>query len=251
MLIDLLVVSATDSTYDVVLQYRDMAVTGEMPPDPRSAEAVMKVMKSVDGLRVVARTTDTGSFLEVTNGDEISAHCEGIIKGIMDLASSDDERATMEAAFRKLITPETMAITASEDIGYLLFPFGVEYTLNERISGDTELPNPLGGAPIPAVIEVTMVTLDTVSEQAKFQGGQRADPSSMSKSVISLMESMGTEMSKKDKKEFEKVMREMDVSDTYEFEVDLKGAWVTRANCVRTVKAQDIVQTDARVYTLQ
>jgi hypothetical protein len=251
MMLDLRVIDATDSTYDVEVRYRDMQVQGELPPDPRSAEAVMSVMKSVDGLRVVARTSDTGIFHEVVNQQEVAAHCEKILKGILDLAATDDERTMMEAAFGKLITPESLSITAAEDINYLLFPFGIEYTLNKKERGDTELPNPLGGDPIPGVLEVTMVELDVAKEHARISATQHLDPAGLSRSAIALMKSLGTDMDAKDKREFERIMREMDVSDTYEFDVDLTGAWVTKAICIRTIEVQGLTQTDSRTYTVQ
>ncbi len=251
MFLDLHVLEGTDSTYTIALHYRDMKVLDELPADENAAQAILKVMKSVDGMRVVATTTATGSFLEVINGEEIKQHCDKIIQGILDLSTSAEEREKMKAAFGKLITPETMAMTASEDLSYLLFPFGVEYTLGKNESGKTELPNPLGGEPIPAVIEVEMTGLDTTLAKATFHASQRVDPANLSASVTRMVETMGGTLSGKEKKEFEKVVRDMRVSDVFDFEVDLGGAWVREGKCVRTVSMMDQVQTDERRYTLQ
>ncbi len=248
--IDLKVLTGTDTSYTIECMYRDMKVLAGMPDDPKAARATEKVLKAVDGMRVVVSTSETGIFEEVLNVDEIQRHVDKILKSVADMASNVQEREEMMAAFSKVITSEALAVAAAEDIGYLLFPFGVEYTLGQLESGATDLPNPLGGDPIPAVIEMTMTKLDPATEQVSIHVDQRIDPSGMTRSFELTMERMGKSMTSEERAELEKLFKEMTVTDVVDLDVHLQGAWVRRARCTRFIRVAGRDQTDERVYDL-
>ncbi len=246
--LDLKVTAATETSYTLECVYRDMRILAGMPDDPKAARATEKVLKAVEGMRVVVTTSETGILGDVQNLPEIQRHCERILKSISDLAGNSKEREEMMAAFSKVITADALAVTASEDLSYLLFPFGVEYTLGKLESGPAELPNPLGGEPIPAVIDMKMTVLDAQAERATIEVEQRIDPSGLASLVSSMMERLGKTMSAEERSEFENVLRGMKITDTLAFEIDLKGAWPTKAQCKRKVLLEDRSQTDDRLY---
>jgi hypothetical protein len=249
--LDLRVLSSTDTSYTVECVYRDMKVLSGLPPDPKAAQATKKILGAVDGLRVVVSTSETGVLNDVTNVAEIQKHCDKIIQELVALGADAEERKQMRAAFKEILTAEALAVTATEDVGHLLLPFGIEFTLDKAESGEVEFENPFGGDPLAGTLSIKMTKLDVGRKQASIHTEQQMDPKGLQATLDELAKDAGNELTKEEREEIAQAIRSMKISDNSDHEVDLNGAWVTKARNVRLVKVLDQEQKDERVYVLQ
>ncbi|MBK7944628.1 MAG: hypothetical protein IPJ85_04640 [Flavobacteriales bacterium] len=188
---------------------------------------------------------------EVTHVAEVKRHSDRILQAVATFSVDENDRKVLIEALSKLISVEALMEIAEEDLGYLLYPFGIEYALNEPAQVDIELPSPIGGTPLPAKLSITMTKLDAKSEAAVIEMNQRIDPAGLSSWVTRLVEQMGKSMSASERGQMEQVMRSMEINDQARFEVDLKGAWLAKATHARVVTIEGQVKRDERVYELQ
>lgn len=245
------VLSATDTGYVVECIYRDARLLSARPEDPQAAMLVDQLIQASEGLRVVVNTSETGMLGEVTNVAEVKRHSDRILQAVANFIVDENDRKVLIEALSKLISVEALMEIAEEDLGYLLYPFGIEYALNEPAQVDIELPSPIGGTPLPAKLSITMTKLDAKSEAAVIEMNQRIDPAGLSSWVTRLVEQMGKSMSASERGQMEQVMRSMEINDQARFEVDLKGAWLAKATHARVVTIEGQVKRDERVYELQ
>ena len=249
VMLDVKVLAVTETSNTIEVRYRDMKALGGLPGDPKARRAAERVMKMVDGMRVVVTTSETGVVNEVTNGEELKRHCDKIIGEIASMGTTGQEKKEVEQVMRKVITVDALEMTALEDIGLLLYTFGVEYTLGEEQQGDTELQSPIGGDPLPAKVSIRMTKLDAAQQTCSIHVEQHIDPAK----VMSIMDAgagkTGTTMSAEDRAGLEAVVRTMKVDDVHDVDLDLAGAWVTKAVCTRTVLVEGATVVDQRTFT--
>lgn len=246
------VLDATDSTYVVECLYSDLKVEAQLPEDERGRELMARLMNAAEGMRVVCTTDETGIPLALVNEQEVAEHVRSVLSHVLELASNATEREQMERAFSAVLNTQVLAQSALEDIGNLLFAFGVEYELGKKESVRTQIPSPLGGQPLSVRQEFTMTALDPGKATAHMSMTQRVDPEGLEEGLDRLMQGMGKEgMSAEDRKEMEKVFRQMKVTDTMEMDIDLIGAWTRHARYVRVVEVKDHRDVDTRTYSLR
>ncbi len=246
------VLDGTDSTYVIECLYSELKVEADLPVDARSRELMDRLMKASDGMRVVCTTDETGIPLSLVNEQEVAEHVRGALSHVLELASNDAEREQMERAFSTVLNTQVLAQSALEDIGNILFAFGVEYELGKKETVKAQIPNPLGGSALDVKQEFTMTALDTRKATAHMSMTQRIDPEGMEQGLERLLKSMGQDgMSTNERKEMESVFREMKVTDTMEIDIDLNGAWTRYAQLVRVVEVMGRRDVDTRTYTLR
>lgn len=251
VMIHLKVISATDSGYVVECVYRDARLLSARPEEPQVAMLVDQLIQASEGLRVVVNTSETGMLGEVTNAAEVKRHSDRIFQAVAKFILDENDRKVLIEALSKLISVESLMEIAEEDLGYLLYPFGIEYALNEATQVDIELPSPIGGTPLPAKLSITMTKLDVQNETAIIEMNQRIDPAGLSSWVVRLVDQLGKSMSASERGQMEQAMLSMEINDQARFEVDLNGAWLTKATHVRVVTIEGQVKRDERVYELQ
>ena len=163
------VLDATDSTYVIECLYSELRVEADLPEDPRSRELMDRLMKASDGMRVVCATDETGIPLSLVNEQEVAEHVRGALSHVLELASNSAEREQVERAFSAVLNTQVLAQSALEDIGNILFPFGVEYELGRKETVRARIPNPLGGSALDVKQEFTMISSSRPFTSCSFQ----------------------------------------------------------------------------------
>lgn len=250
VVLDVKVLAVTETSNTVEVRYRDMKALGGLPDDPEARRAAERVMKMVDGMRVVVSTSETGVVNKVTNGEELKRHSDKIIGEIAAMGTTSHEKKEIEQVMRKVITVDALKMSALEDISLLLYTFGVEYTLGEEQQADTELQSPIGGDPLPAKVELRMTKLDTARQTCSIHVEQHIDPAKVMTIMDARAGKTGTDISPEDRAELETVLKTMKVDDVHDFDLDLSGAWVSRATCTRTILVEGAHVTDQRTFTM-
>lgn len=244
------VLEASDTGYLLDCQYSHLELHGPMPTNLSERELHNRIMTAMDGLRVLARASELGEFIGVVNKEEVQEHADNLFREMLGTIPYPELRERLEQTFKAVIIPEIMEASAVQDVGILLFPFGVSLTLNEKVSGQTELPNPLGGPPIPAKQVVELTQLDPRTAKATIVIDQRMDPESFGEMMETLVQRMGIDMEAEDRSELRKVLQSMKVEHHMLFELDLHGAWADRVvvECIAASDEMQMLRSDKRTY---
>jgi len=249
--ITLRVLAATESTYTVECLYDSLTVDATPPDDAKGRAVFIKLMRASEGMRVRFETDELGIPMRVTNEDDLERHARKVLDEVLEFAEGPSERAGMEKALAPVLDVETLAQEALEDIGNLLFPFGVAYILDKREEVRAEVPNPLGGPPLRTAQEFTMTRLDSAAATAGMRMRQRVDPQGVEEDMDHLLAELGGgELDAGELAALRATIASVRVTDTMDIEVDLIGAWTTSLRVVRTTEVRGRTEIDTRTYVL-
>src|SRR5690606_36967896 len=103
---------------------------------------------------VIYLTSETGEFVGIENWKEIATMMKGLFADVVDVMA--DKANTDKKELSKTIQPLLLAYESKEGVEQLVFkelqlihfPFGLEYTVDEVIKYEEQLPNMFGGNPI-------------------------------------------------------------------------------------------------------
>ncbi len=250
--LDMVVRDATDSTYAVEVIYRNVKVDSELPEDPHQRAVYTRILHAREGLRVLITTDETGVPLGLANTAEIDEHARVVLHGILDLAVNVDERNAMKAALQDVISTGELAQDALEDVGNLLFPFGVAYITGRVEKVQAEVANPLGGIPFHTQQEFTMTTLDTAQAIAHMHMTQHIDPKAVDDAIEALLETSGGHgLEGEERETLRRTIEGITILETMDIEVDLHGAWTTRTVYQRKTRVRGVESAEQRTYTMQ
>lgn len=246
------VLDATDSTYVVECRVQQLQVEAPMPEDDRQRLVFHRLLHVQEGLRVVFSTDETGIPLALVNETEVEEHARSALQAILDLAADANEQRQMGSSLSEVVNLDVLAQDALEDIGNLLFPFGVAYITGRKEQVEAEVLNPLGGIPFRTRQQFTMTAFDTEAATARMRMEQSIDPKAVDDDIEELIESCGGGMLTGDAREqFRRTIEEVRVKETMDIDVDLQGAWTTRLEFVRETTVRGVRSTDKRTYVLR
>lgn len=246
------VLDATDSTYLMECLFRSVKVEVQMPADTRQRTVFHHLLHVQEGMRVVFSTDETGIPLALVNEPELEEHARQVLNSILEQAGDNTERLQMEATLRKVLNVGTLAQDALEDIGNILFPFGVAYITGRVEQVEAEVPNPLGGIPFRTRQTFVMERFDPQQATAHMRMRQSIDPKAVDDDIDDLIESSGGGALEGDERErFRRIIEGIRVDERMEIDVDLEGAWTTRLVLSRENVVRNVTTRETRTYKLR
>lgn len=248
---DFRVADATDTTYVVDCTIKEMAVEAEWPDDARQRQVFQRLLTAQDGLQVRFSADETGVPMALLNMPAIEEHARQVLQQLLDGAIGADEHRAMRMALAPVLDADVMAQDVLEDIGNILFPFGVAYITGreENVQGETE--NPLGGDPFRTQQAFTMTALDTAAATASMYMHQHIDPKAVDDAIDELIDSSGGEgLQGEAREKLRRTIEGIHVQETMEITVDLKGALTTLLLYSRESTVRGVASTETRRYTL-
>lgn len=246
------VLDATDSSYVLECVLNDMSSDATLPEASRDRAVFQRLLGASNGLRVVCRTDETGIPEELVNQQEIEEHARQVMLGLLDLALTPDERRQMQQALSHVVSADALAQEALEDIGNILFPFGVAYIVGRSELVQAEVANPLGGEPFRTQQKFTMTELYTTARKAHMRMEQHIDPKAVDEDMEQLLASSGIpRLSGEELAELRSILEGIAISESMDIDVDLNGAWITRLVFMRETTVRGRSEKDTRTYTLR
>jgi hypothetical protein len=246
------VLDATDSTYVLECLFNNMTTDATLPEAGRDRAVFQRLLAASNGLRIVCTTDETGIPEALANRQEVEEHARQVMAGILDLALNPEERRQMQHALGPVIDADALAQDALEDIGNILFPFGVAYITGRKEEVQSEVANPLGGEPFRTQQEFTMTHLDSSAHTARMRMVQHIDPKAIDDDIEELLDSSGGEgLNPEGRELLRRTIEGITINETMDINVDLRGAWTTRLVFVRETTVRGVQEVDKRTYTLQ
>jgi hypothetical protein len=246
------VLEGTEETYTLECRYSAVEVDADNAGEGRAREIFHHLVTATDGLRVRVLTDENGVPLELLDDAALDTHGQMVLDRILALATDVRERERMEAAFRPVLDAAELAQHALDDLGYLLFPFGVAYRLGFREEAPDQVGNPLGGPPLPTTQTFIMTALDTVATTATMRMEQVLDTARVREELAEIVREMGgTYLTGSEHARLRAALLGLRIQEEMDMDVDLAGAWITRARVVRRSVLQEGEETDTRTYTMR
>jgi len=157
-----------------------------------------------EGMQMIFKISSVGTFIELINWEEVRdsyAHLSGTVYS----------------------TKESVEAALIKEIQLFHLPFGYKFT-TRKVSENTQLSNPLGGDPLPALQTYQITELDRRQDRFTLSFRQELDKSSFDKLVV---------------------------SDTSEYQFILSSGWIRRLYYLRTAGSAALKQSDAYTITLK
>jgi hypothetical protein len=220
--------------------------------DPSNAETTLSssLLGICDGLRILYKTDELGTFKELINWEEIrdrlNASYELIAKEYRKKKGMEEVLENVKAIFQ---SKENIELILIRDIQLYHTPFGGMYVLNEKLKYHTEITNVFGGDPFPTELTLELTALDPKKDQCKLSMLQSLDQVKSSELIVEALENLGTDKSQQ-RNSRSKSFR-LDIRDRNEFEVELSTGWLSKAFYQRTIEIENIVQKETIDITLQ
>lgn len=224
--------------------------------DPNlNADPLTKGMTSLrKGLKIILTLNRDGSIREVQNWEEIQKVSN---KAIDRLSEHLKGQGAPTGAIDKVIaqvrhmfsSEEVVTQTATQEIQLLFVPLGKTYEISTPLEYETEIPNILGGEPIPSQGKFTLTAFDQNNGQATITWAQSVNSKEFTRIMNGTLQSMAKSIGKPmpDAKRLDS----MSINDSGEFVVDVRSGWSTALTYTRRVGAASASQEDTTSMTKQ
>ncbi len=206
-------------------------------------QSLVGVNTIMEGLKILYKTDDVGSFSELLNWKEVRDFAFSTIEQAI---SSKQENNTITDALNQVKamfqSKENIEAVLIREIQLYHSPYGVEYGIMGEII-ETELPNITGGAPFPAKITKKLNELNLKNDYCNVSLNQTIDKEKAGPIIVDLLKRLAGS-SRKDAEVNKKDIDGMEISDTNEFVYSISSGWLSRIFYKRTANISDTKQIE-------
>lgn len=154
-----------------------------------------KLMKITNGMKVIFKTDEVGTFLEVVNYKEINEYTQ---KAILSLKNDFREIPEMEKVLNQaeatFSTKEAIETVCIKDIHQFHTFHGAKYTLGEILEGKTKAPNVYGSEPFDADITVYLDEINEPDDTYVMRAIQEIDKDQLTNATLDYLTTMAKNM---------------------------------------------------------
>lgn len=245
------ILEETEESYTIEWTY------GEFEIEEVSNPLLATLAGISEGMKIIYRTDELGTFKELVNWEDVRRYVElGIDeaeKALREKLGDNPEAGAyvdqFMAQFRELFSTREGIENTLTEIQLCHEPFGLEYTLNERLSGDTLLPNVFGGDPIPATIEVEMTELVPDENHARIVISQRVDEEKARDMVYEFVKKLAEQSGQPLPDDAE--LPVLFISDHKEYDIELSDGWVRKVYFERNIKSGPASKVETYEITMK
>lgn len=218
--------------------------------NPHAHPIVEGMTKLSEGMKVKYTTNQLGAFTSLLNWQEIQEIGLKKIDGIFGAIKDPQVMAVASQAKSMFNSKSSIELLAIKEVRLYHSLYGKEqYELNEVLKIATQVPNILGGDPLPALLTIEMTALKPEENYCKIQTLKTLDEEKTSKIIFAYLTK--TAKATGATAPTEKDLPLIKISEKNEFEVDLKSGWLTRIRNENEVQSADMKQLDLCEIKLQ
>lgn len=157
--------------------------------------AFKKLMNINNGMKVIFKADEVGSFLEVVNHKEIK---DFIHKAVLSLKNDFKEIPGMDKVLEQVeattATKEAIESVCIKDIHQFHTFHGAKYTLGEILEGKTKAPNIYGSEPFDADFTVYLDEINEQDDTYIMRAAQEIDIEQLTNATLDYMTTMAKNM---------------------------------------------------------
>jgi hypothetical protein len=237
-IVDIFIADATEKSYTIHWKYSSVKIN-----EAKENPFAIKLAKLSEGLTVIYKTNEMGTFDQLVNWKEIQNFIFASIDKIGKEFNTMESKKELDLIKNIYTTKESIEQAVLKDIQLYHNIYGGEYKLKEKLVAASVVPNFLGGDPLPSTLTVEMTDLKPKANYCKIQVHQDIDTAKITKVLNDWFKKVS------DGKSGETRIPTVGVSDFFIFEVELISGWISRAYSKRTVIADNIKNID--IYELK
>ena len=142
------VIDSTATSYRIKWTYKTNLNEFGIPP------ALIPQFSAYETTEVIYKTSELGEFVAIENWEEIAKMMKSIFTELIDFVAKENgiSKESVEQMMKPVKdiyeTQQGIEQVAFKELQFFHFPFGVEYSVNEPILYEEELPNMFGGKAI-------------------------------------------------------------------------------------------------------
>jgi len=171
-------------------------------------QAVNDIVKNYGVTKVIYKTDEYGSFLEIINWKEISILMGNMLKELEESIKirkpekANDVEQAMAPFVKIYSSKEGIEQLVFYELQYFHFPFGIEYDTNKPLEYEQELPSMVGGEPIKADAKLSIFETNLENLYCVLKEEAIINPAETKRQVTLLFKKMGI-----DEKKAEEIMK--------------------------------------------
>lgn len=222
--IEIKVLYANKDSYILNWKYGDIKVQGEEGQD----EAVKEFASLTEGINFTYKVSELGEFQELVNWAEVQASVIKILDKLIEKSGNPSLQPVLRQARKVFSSKESIEMLIMKDIQLFHSVYGGEYLLKQKMVGETELPNILGGNPFPATVEVELYELDQKNNICKISVLQTIDKQKAADEINAWLKKNGQSKTNNPSP--------VDITDKTDYEIELVRGWINRYAHIRTTQ---------------
>ena len=163
------IIDSTTEGYTIVWTYKDAGTAAKKYPE------LTNITSLFNNLKIIYKTDEVGSFKELVNYEDVRKFLYHSMDALFQLAKDTAGISLIKTEFQKIFSSrESLQQLLLRDISLYHTVYGVEYSFTPQ-TGETELPNFLGGDPWPAQLSLKLSQLKAKEDFAQVQMIQEID----------------------------------------------------------------------------
>jgi hypothetical protein len=223
--------------------------------DPQRRPLMEIALAALRDVPLQLRVDASGRVQSLVNVAAVRAQC----LELMDIAAArlavDPAKAPMIAAvfpaIKAAFGTDAMVTAASlREPAILLGAMGRRYGAREPVEFRTDLPNPMGGAPVPAIARLSIRSVSPRSKRAELGWLMVSDPVATQAMARAGVEQATRAIAAATFVKPNISVPEMSIEERGDFVVDTATAWPVRVTHQRTVRAGTLAEVDQASFSL-
>lgn len=202
----------------------------------------------MEGLKIIYKTNDLGSFSELLNWQEVrDFYFNTLEKSLSSNPENKETNTAMNQVKAMFQSKESVEAVLIREIQLYHTPYGTEYTLSGETI-ETVLANISEGPPFPAKITIKLNELNPEKDYCNVSLNQTIDKEKAGSIIIDLLKRLAGS-STKDADINKKDIENMEISDLNEFVYSINTGWLFKVIYKRTATISNTKQIETYEIT--
>ncbi len=239
------VVESTDTDYTISLTYGETAIEGDSNP------VLLLLTSLTGGSEYQYKISEMGEFQELLNWQDIRDYIEKMVDTVK--ANIPDKQGVQQAfaLITGLYDSKEKVEASAKSVQLYHAPYGMEYALNDKLSFESELPNPFGGNPIPAIYSLELTEINKEDGYCVLEITQTIDKVKAKEFVLDFVKKIMPALANKNEEELEDKIPVFEITDKMQFQMDLNSGWIVYCENIRSVVAGPTRQVETTSLSMQ
>lgn len=235
-------------TYDVQITVLDSSDEGykirwifhQAELNKAASSQVISGVPVFDGMEFIFLVSETGTFKSLINWEEVRDGYVNLLKLSLPQKPDPEIQSYLNKTIALFNSREVVENTLINEIQIYHGIYGGEFRKN-TVTTATEIPSPMGDGSIPALSTVSVILPGASTLFYSLSVQTEMDIYAGKETMAGIFRKMDLEK-QIGKEELDRMLAEMELSETSEYQVSLTDGWIRQVNIVRNTKLRDFSQ---------
>jgi hypothetical protein len=220
-----------------------------LPKQATITPALSDSLPVYNGMSMIFRITNLGGFIELLNWEEVRDSYIRMMELSLPKKMDSTAAAILQSSKNLFHSKEMVESALIQEIQLFQIPYGYKFSIVEA-TAKTEIPNPFGGDPFPAVQTFKLTELDPKKDEFTLAFDMRIDKGNLKGMIDSLVKKMNIKEGQEMQAAKEQI-GSFDLHDFSEYHFIKSSGCIRRLYYKRTTVLAGATRTDAYTITLK